>query len=198
MSTAPKLRLTEQQYLERERASELRHEYFRGEIFAMTGASRRHNLIAASVTRRIDEQFDGRRCEVYQSDMRVKVPASRLYTYPDVVATCDEPRFEDAEVDTLLNPRVIIEVLSKSTESWDRGRKFQHYRSIESLREFVLVAQDAMSVELFRRDGSDLWVLHALTDPSDVLELISIDCRLTLADIYARVDFSDDSGDSAS
>ena len=135
MSTIPKTRYTAEQYLSIERAAQFRSEFFRGEMFAMVGASRKHNLIAVNISRRLNEQFDGRKCEVYQSDMRVKVNATGLYTYPDVVATCDEPQFEDDQVDTLLNPKVIVEVLSPSTELWDRGKKFKHYRNIPSLRE---------------------------------------------------------------
>ena len=189
MSTVPKPRFTCEQYLAIERAAEFRSEFFHGEMFAMVGASRRHNLIASNVTRRISEQFDGRSCEVYQSDMRVKVNKTGLYTYPDVVAVCDQPRFEDNQVDTLLNPRVVVEVLSPSTELWDRGKKFRHYRAIESLREYVLIAQDHVLVERFTINADGQWALLDYRTLDDTLILDSISCRVSLSEIYARVTF---------
>ena len=150
MSTAAKSRHTPEQYLAIERAAVFRSEFFRGEMFAMVGASRKHNLIAGNIFGELRQQFKDRKCEVYQSDMRVKVNATGLHTYPDVVATCDEPRFEDNQVDTLVNPKVIVEVLSPSTELWDRGKKFEHYRNIPSLREYVLISHDHVLVERFQ------------------------------------------------
>lgn len=191
MSTVPKTRLTAEQYLEKERAAQFRSEFYRGEMFAMVGASRKHNLIAGNVSRSIGEQFDGRPCEVYQSDMRVKVNATGLYTYPDVVATCDEPRFEDAHIDTLVNPKVIVEVLSPSTELWDRGKKFEHYRSIPSLRECVLISQDHVLVEKFSINADGEWALRDYRTLEDILVLDSISCQIKLSDIYARIDFTE-------
>src|SRR5206468_6291774 len=117
-------------------------EYINGQIYAMSGASREHNLIVVNLIRELSSQLRGRPCEVYASDMRVKVRPTGMYTYPDVVAVCGEPRFEDEQVDTLVNPAVIVEVLSPSTEAYDRGQKFAHYRKLESLTEYVLVAQN--------------------------------------------------------
>jgi len=191
MSTVPKPCFTREQYLAIERVAEFRSEFFRGEMFAMVGASRRHNLIAGNVSRRISEQFDGRPCEVYQSDMRVKVNKTGLYTYPDVVAVCDQPRFEDNQVDTLLNPKVIVEVLSPSTELWDRGRKFEHDRNIPSLREFVLISQDHVMVEKFAINDDGQWVLSDSGTLEDTLVLDSISCQIKLSEIYARIDFSE-------
>jgi len=191
MSTVPKTRLTAEQYLAVERAAQYRSEFFRGEMFAMVGASRKHNLIAGNVNRRLSEQFDGRKCEVYQSDMRVKVNATGLYTYPDVVATCDEPRFEDDHVDTLVNPKVIVEVLSPSTELWDRGKKFKHYRNIPSLRECVLISQDHVMVEKFSINADGEWALRDYRTLEDILVLDSISCQIKLSDIYARIEFSE-------
>ena len=189
MATVPKPRLTQERYLAIERAAEFRSEFFRGEMFAMVGASRKHNLIASNVSRRISEQFDGRLCEVYQSDMRVKVNKTGLYTYPGVVAACDQPRFEDNQVDTLLNPRVIVEVLSPSTELWDRGKKFEHYRAIESLREYVLIAQDHVLVERFAINADGQWALRDYRTLDDTLMLDSISCQIRLSEIYARISF---------
>ncbi|MCA9013474.1 MAG: Uma2 family endonuclease, partial [Planctomycetaceae bacterium] len=182
---------TSEQYLTIERVARFRSEFFRGEMFAMVGASRKHNLIAGNVSRRIGEQFDGRRCEVYQSDMRVKVNATGLYTYPDVVATCDAPRFEDDHVDTLLNPKAIVEVLSPSTELWDRSGKFNHYRNIPSLREYVLISQDHVMVEKFAINAEGQWALRDYRALEDILVLDSIVCQIKLSDIYARIDFSE-------
>lgn len=191
MSTVPKNQYTPEQYLAIERVARSRSEFFRGEMFAMVSASRKHNLIAGNVSRRIGEQFDGRRCEVYQSDMRVKVNATGLYTYPDVVATCDAPRFEDDHVDTLLNPKAIVEVLSPSTELWDRSGKFNHYRNIPSLREYVLISQDHVMVEKFAINAEGQWALRDYRALEDILVLDSIVCQIKLSDIYARIDFSE-------
>lgn len=129
------------EYLAVERQHEYKSEYIDGEMIAMVGASRRHNIIGINITREISQQLKGRPCENYASDMRVRIPSKRMYTYPDVVVVCDEPRFEDDYLDTLLNPTVIIEVLSKSTEPYDRFQKFAFYRTSASLAEYVLVAQ---------------------------------------------------------
>ncbi len=189
MSTAAsRVRFAPEEYLAIERQSEVRHEYYRGELFAMSGASREHNLIAGNVSGEIRNQILDRPCESYASDMRVWIKATGLYTYPDVVVVCGEPRFQDREVDTLLNPTVIIEVLSSSTEKYDRGAKFRHYRSVPSLREYVLVAQDEMLVERFTRRGDD-WLLSVMTGPDQALSLESIECEIPLSRVYAKVVF---------
>ncbi|MGZ3389262.1 MAG: Uma2 family endonuclease [Isosphaeraceae bacterium] len=187
-SAATKIRFTPQEYLALERKSETRNEYYNGEIFAMAGASREHNLTVANLLRDIGNQLEDRPCESYPSDMRVFIEATGLYTYPDVSVVCGEPRFQDREVDTLLNPTVIVEVLSPSTEAYDRGDKFRHYRRIDSLREFVLISQDRMMVERYTRQGKD-WVLSDMTDPDQVLKLESIGCQIPLNRIYAKITF---------
>ncbi len=187
-SAATKRRFTPQEYLALERKSETRNEYYNGEIFAMAGASREHNLISVNLLRDIGNQLEDRPCEAYPSDMRVSIEATGLYTYPDVSVVCGEPRFQDREVDTLLNPTVIIEVISPTTEAYDRGDKFRHYRSIGSLREFVLISQDRMMVERYTRQEND-WVLSDMTDPDQVLKLESIGCQIPLNRIYARITF---------
>ena len=187
-SAATKIRFTPQEYLALERKSETRNEYYNGEIFAMAGASREHNLIAGNLFRDIGNQLEDRPCETYLSDMRVWIEATGLYTYPDVVVVCGEPRFQDREVDTLLNPTVIVEVLSPTTAAYDRGDKFRHYRRIDSLREFVLISQDRMMVERYTRQGKD-WVLSDMTDPDQVLKLESIGCQIPLGRIYAKIKF---------
>jgi Uma2 family endonuclease len=189
MSTAPVYRFTPEEYLVRERAAEYKSEYYRGDIFAMAGASLAHNLIVKNLIRRLDEALDGRNCAVLPGDMRVKCPTG-LYTYPDVVITCERPEFDDERRDTLVNPQVLIEVLSPSTEAYDRGKKFEHYRTIPSLREYVLVAQDHAAVERFVRPaGSEPWSWTVQNSLDDVCELTCIGCRVLLSDIYRNVEF---------
>jgi Uma2 family endonuclease len=179
--------ITAAEYLEIERKAEIKSEYIAGRMYAMSGASRQHNLIAGNTLSEIHPQLRGKDCQAYVSDMRVKVSPTGIYTYPDVVAVCGEPRFEDAHVDTLLNPTVIVEVLSRSTEAYDRGEKFAHYRRIESLREYVLVAQDKIRIEHYRRDGEE-WVLSEISDPAGILHLPSIDCQVSVAAMYEKVE----------
>jgi Uma2 family endonuclease len=185
-SAAPTTRYTAEQYLSLERKAEFKSEYYNGFITAMSGASREHNLIAVNVAGELRSQLRNRPCEVYGSDMRILVSQTGLYTYPDAVVVCGEPRFQDDEVDTLLNPTLIVEVLSPSTESYDRGAKFAHYRRLASLQEYVLVAQDEVRVERYTRKG-DEWLLTEFTRPDDSLRLASIDCEFPLSEIYAKV-----------
>ena len=178
--------LTPAEYLAFERAAEYKHEYVGGRVYAMTGASREHNVIAWNVLGALHALLRGHPCEAYPSDMRVKVSETGMYTYPDVVVACDEPAFEDAHVDTLLNPTVIVEVLSPSTEAYDRGEKFAHYRRLASLREYVLIAQDRVRIEHYVRRGEQ-WLLTELAGVDATLALESLDCALALADVYERV-----------
>jgi Uma2 family endonuclease len=174
------------EYLSLERRSATKSEYLKGEIYAMTGASRRRNRMILNLGIALDGQLKGRGCEIYTSDMRVRVPAAGLFTYPDVVVACGAPKFDDAELDTLLNPTLIIEVLSPSTESYDRGTKFTYYRTLPSLAEYLLLAQDPVYAEHFVL-GKDGWLLTETDRIDDVLELPSIGCTLALRDAYDRV-----------
>jgi Uma2 family endonuclease len=188
MSAQPKSLYTPEEYLRIERSLEQRHEYYRGEMFAMSGASRAHNLIGINVSASLHAQLADRPCEVYQNDMRVKAATAAMYFYPDVVATCENPRFEDDAFDTLLNPQVIVEVLSDSTASFDRGAKFEAYRQIASLREYVLVDQSRAHVERYLRDvEQNRWVLDEAHGLDAEIELPSLACRLKLSDVYAKV-----------
>lgn len=182
--------LTAAEYLALERQAETKSEYHDGQMVAMMGASRWHNLIAMNVSARLHLQLEGRPCETYASDMRVKVDPTGLYTYPDVTVVCGEAEFEDAELDTLLNPTVIVEVLSPSTEAYDRGAKFRHYRRVPSLQEYLLVAQDKPYLEHYVRQPGDEWLLSTAERPEEVVELPSIGCHLALADVYSKVEFS--------
>src|SRR5688500_12063539 len=189
MSSVPILPLRPEEYLAFERKADQKHEFVNGAIFAMAGASRAHNRIATNVTGELYGQLRGRPCEVCGSDMRVKVSATGLYTYPDVVVVCGDALFEDAEVDTLLNPTAIIEVLSPSTEAYDRGDKFAHFRRLESLREYVLIAQDRHRVEQYLRQEDGRWLLGEVSEAGATVHLESVGCHLLLSDVYARVTF---------
>lgn len=180
---------TSEEYLARERKALNKSEYRDGRIYAMPGASRAHNLITVHVTGELYIQLRTRSCEVYPSDMRVKVSAGGLYTYPDVIVVCDEPRFEDGHFDTLLNPTVLIEVLSPSTAAYDRGEKFRRYQYLDSLCEYILISQDRIRVEHYLRQ-EDGWELTEFRSLSDVFQLVSIGCELSLQAIYAKVNFS--------
>jgi Uma2 family endonuclease len=190
MSAIPKTKLTPEEYLEFERKSEERHEYFDGEIFAMSGAKRNHNVVAWNIGGELRQKLKGKNCEAYPADMRVFVPETGLYAYPDLVVVCGEPEFKDNVFDTLLNPILLIEILSESTESYDRGKKFQHYRSIESLEEFVLVSQDDVRIEKYVKSGDGFWVLSEAVGLDSEIEFSSIECRLALAEVYDKVNFS--------
>jgi Uma2 family endonuclease len=189
MSTLPKTWLTPEQYLEIERRAEYKSEYYQGEMFAMAGAREAHNLIAGNLYAGIQAQLRSRTCRAYGSDMRVRVGATGLHTYPDVLVVRGEPQFLDGQRDTLLNPTLIAEVLSPSTEAYDRGRKFEHYRSIESLAEYLLVSSERVSAELFARQLDGRWLLTAASSLEDTLQLPTTGCRLPLAELYEKVEF---------
>ena len=159
-------------------AAHTKSEYYAGEMFAMSGTSRTHSLIVGNVARSIGNQFEGRPCEVHTQDLRVKVSETGLYTYPDIVALCGKAELEDEHHDTLLNPMLVIEVLSNSTEAYDRGAKFQHYTKLESVQEYVLISQDRMLVERMRRQDENEWLLRIATHPDDVIDLQSVKVQL--------------------
>jgi Uma2 family endonuclease len=188
-SAAIQPRYTPEQYLAMERKADHKSEYVNGYVIAMAGASRLHNLIAGNFYREVSQQLRGRPCEAYINDMRVKISHTGLYTYPDVVAVCGDIRFEEADNDTLLNPTIIVEVLSASTEAYDRGEKFAHYRRLESLQEYLLVAQDKVRIEHYVRQGTK-WVLSEMNDLNDTVPLAAIDCAIALRDVYDKVQFT--------
>jgi Uma2 family endonuclease len=187
MSAQPHFFLTANDYLAWERQQETRHEYLEGQIFAMTGASRAHNMLCANILASLHGQLRGKPCEIYVNDMRVKVSETGMYTYPDLVAACGEPRFEDQAVDTLLNPVLIIEVLSDSTERYDRGAKFTHYRSVVSLKEYLLVSQNEPRVEHYVRQPGNHWLLTEYQEMQDRIDLNSLASCLSLAEVYERI-----------
>jgi Uma2 family endonuclease len=189
MSTAPKRLLTPQEYLARERAAETRSEYYRGEMFAMSGASWEHTLIKDNIAREAGNALRNGPCRVVTSDLRVKVDATGLYTYPDVVIVCGSPRFEDNQFDTLLNPQIIVEVLSDSTEKYDRGKKFNHYRQVNALQEFVLIAQNEPTIDRYVRQGDASWNLTSYAGVGTTFSFATIEVHITMSEIYRGVTF---------
>jgi Uma2 family endonuclease len=186
METAAKRRLTAREYLFIERKAETRSEFVDGEMFAMAGGTERHSLIAANLIRELGNALKDKSCQVFTSDMRLKVEATNSYTYPDVQVACGRLRFEDEMRDTLLNPKVVIEVLSVSTAAWDRGRKFWHYRHLNSLTDYVLVSQDGWLVEHYARQSGGAWRIETLDTAKATLALNSIKARVPLMEIYAK------------
>lgn len=188
MSTLQNTYVTPEEYLERERKAETRSEYFRGEIFAMAGASRQHARIVTNLVRELSERLRKRPCNVYSSDLRVAVGQTGFYTYPDVTVVCGEEKFADGHLDTLLNPIVIIEVLSESTKDYDRGQKFESYRTLPSLMEYLTVAQDKIHVEHWLRQEDQRWILTEYGDRNATIALPCIDAQLSIADMYEKVE----------
>lgn len=187
--------ITEEEYLTFERTSLTKHEYYNGRIYAMTGAKEAHNLIAGNTIASLHSQLRRTPCRVYPSDMRVKVVKTGLNTYPDIVVVCGQPEFTDEVRDTLINPVVIIEILSPSTERYDRGMKFQHYRTIETLRDYILIAQDQYHIEHFSRQENGLWVFQEATEATTGIHIPSIDASLDLQDVYEKIDFEQSTPD---
>jgi Uma2 family endonuclease len=191
VSTNPRSFLTPEEYLEIERKAEFRSEYYRGEMFAMSGATGKHNIIAVNLVTEMHNQLRRGPCQVYTHDLRVRTGAAEMFTYPDVLVACRERKFLDAREDTLLNPVVIIEILSESTEAYDRGKKFDHYRTFESLKEYILICQDRVQVECFRRQADGQWLLTVANRLEDAISLDSVHCTLNLADVYEGVGLSE-------
>lgn len=188
MSTAVK-RISVQEYLSREREAAFKSEYFAGEIFAMAGGSPKHSLIAANFIREAGNALKGKPCAVFSGDLRVRIQPTGLYTYPDASIVCGELEFDDERQDTVVNPTVIVEVLSDSTEKYDRGRKADHYRQVASLQELVLIAQDYSHVERFTRQADGSWLFQEVKELSASLQLPSLGVSLELAEIYRNVQF---------
>lgn len=190
MSAQPQPRVTAADYLAYDRAAVERSEFLDGEIIALSRAGRRHNLIVTNLIGELRQALKGKLCEVYPSDMRVHVAETGGYVYPDVSVICGEPGFEDGAFDVLLNPILVIEVLSPSTELYDRGRKFAHYRMPGSLEAYLLVSQDEARLELFRRqrDGDD-WLFHEAIGRHADLTIDVVGCSLALEEVYDKVSF---------
>jgi Uma2 family endonuclease len=191
MTAVAKLYVTPEEYLARERQAEFKSEYYDGEIFAMAGGSPEHSLISLNVGGELRHQLLEKPCRVYNSDLKVRATQT-TYAYPDVTVVCGEPAFQDTETDVLLNPTVIVEVMSPDTEGWDRGGKFERYRGRESLQEYLLVAQDRAHLERFYRQPRGEWLLSVVDGLDGALSLPSIGCQLELARVYHMVTFPPD------
>lgn len=190
MSTVPKHFITPEEYLRRENDAEFRSEYFRGEMFAMAGASANHNLIVGNCVQTLGQQLKKKPCRVYPSDLKLRIEATGLFTYPDLSVVCGEPQLESEGGDVLLNPVVLVEVLSDSTEAYDRGKKFEHYRTIPSLKHYVLIAQDRHSIDCFSRQANGSWLLTSCQGLDEKVELDAIGSELVAAEVYDKVVFS--------
>ncbi len=193
MSTAPFRRLTPEQYLAIERGASTKSEFYRGELFAMSGASYVHTRIQSNLLHRLNQLLEGTPCQVVGSDLRVCVSATGLYTYPDAVVLCGLPEFADSQSDTLTNPKILIEILSDSTEAYDRGEKAKQYRSIVSLQEYVLISQKSPLVEVFLRHPDGTWSLSEADTLTGMITLESLGITIPLNQIYAMVEFPSDS-----
>jgi Uma2 family endonuclease len=184
-------RLTPEQYLAIEREALVKSEYFNGQMFTPAGASKNHVLVNGNFFAEIRQQLKNKPCEVYSNDMRTYIPRTGLFTYPDIVVVCGEPQFIDKNLDTLLNPILIIEILSQTTEKYERNEKFEHYRSIPSLDEYVLVFQEKPRVESHLRQADESWLTRFFAGMNAEVLLTSIDCKISMIEIYDKVNFEE-------
>lgn len=192
MATPVETLVSPEEYLAREREGDQleKSEYRDGKIIPLSGASRWHVLIVTNIVSELHQQFYNRDCLVFSTDLRVRAGEGTLYAYPDVAVVCDEPQFTDEHQDVLLNPALLIEVLSTSTRDYDRGEKFARYRAIDTLEEYVLVDQEKPHVEHFARQPDGRWILSETDNMDATIELTSVEAELTLAEMYYKVDFA--------
>jgi len=195
LNGAPPRTMTEEEYLAWEKRSPTKSEWRAGRVVAMSGGSPRHNVIALNVAVALKIALRGRGCTVLPSDQRVYIAAASTYTYPDVTVTCERPAFHTEDKDSLTNPKVIVEVLSKSTEAYDRGKKFAYYQTIPSFKEYVIVAQAERRVEHHQRLDSGQW-LTTIFEGDAVLSLPVLACRIALSDIYADLELLEEGPES--
>jgi len=190
MSTLTVTHVTPEEYLAAERLSETRSEYLDGGVYPMTGGTANHIRIVSNITTELNTQLRGRRCDVFPVDMKVRLPDLQKFFYPDVTVVCGELQYHDERKDIILNPTLVVEVLSPSTEAFDRGAKFQAYRTIESLKEYILVSQERPQVEQYVSDGDGKWTYSSTAVLGSALALPSIECTLNLNAVYDKVDFN--------
>ena len=190
MAANPTTFVTPEEYLERELESEEKNEYFNGEVFAIARPSARHTWIVANVIGSFWQQLKGKPCRVSSSELRLRVTPTGLYTYPDVMVICGNVEVAPEQKDTVLNPVVIVEVLSPSTQDYDRGQKFQHYRTLPSLIDYLMVAQDEPRVEHWTRQSENRGLLSDFAGLGQVIPLASIDCILPLAQVYDKIEWT--------
>jgi Uma2 family endonuclease len=184
-----KMKLTIEEYLEFENASEEKHEYYQGEVFAMSGPKVAHNIIAGNIFGELKQKLKGKSCQPFTSDQRIYIPSNTLFTYPDISIVCDDIETKDNDEWNILNPTVIIEVLSPSTKSYDRGDKFKLYRDIASLKEYILVDSKSLAVEVFRINENGHWELEEYKSISDILLVKALQVSIPLAEIYEGINF---------
>ena len=189
MDKKPKTFITPEDYLEIERQAEYKSEYYNGEMFAFAGAGFNHNLILSNFAKILGNQIENKSCFLFLNDMRLLIEAYALYTYPDIMVVCGKPKFTDEKKDNVLNPIMILEILSKSTESYDRGKKFEFYRSIPTLKEYILVSSDRPLVENFSKNEKNLWVLTDEKNLNASTQFSSLDIQVPLQEIYLKVEF---------
>lgn len=191
MSAVTKRKLSVADYLAFERSAEQKHEFLNGEAFAMAGASREHNILKENLSVELGGRLKGGPCRTFSSDQRVKVERTGLYTYPDLVIVCGQATYDPDDRDTLVNPQVIFEILSPSTESYDRGAKFRHYQRLPSVKEYVLVSQDQVQLERFVRQPDETWVLKTFDGEDGEFSLVTVAVTVPLADLYRGVEISE-------
>ena len=191
MRTHQHLKLTPEEYLAQERSAEFKSEYYHGKNYAMSGASREHNQISSNITASLVVKLLDKPCSVYANDMKVWIDKAHKYTYPDLIVACDPQHFEDEHTDVLLNPSVIIEILSDSTETYDRGLKFFHYQRIDSLCEYLLISQKFCHVEKYERQANNLWVYSEFHEMNDEVTINAINCKILLSEIYRKVNLKE-------
>jgi Uma2 family endonuclease len=187
---APKYNfISQEEYLEMERAALDKHEYYQGEVFAMSGASLRHNRIAVNTLTDLANKLKDKSCQPYGSDMRIHIPKNTLYTYPDISIICGDAELTDDKFDTATNPSVIIELLSKSTRNYDRFEKFSLYREIASLKEYILIDTQRVHVEKHIRNADNSWQLTDYYSLNDMFIISAVNVSVSLADVYAGISF---------
>ncbi len=191
MASVASTYITPEEYLEQEREAETRSEYFRGEVFAMSGGTYQHSVIVANLIGELRDRLRKTPCKVTSSDLRLAIASANLYTYPDVMVICGDPVFVDQRSDTVLNPVLIIEVLSGSTRNYDRAQKFKYYRTLSSFSEYLTVAQDEVHIEQYTRQPDGRWMLAEYTDLLSPVPLASISVEIQLSDVYEKVEFED-------
>ncbi|HEV7893759.1 MAG TPA: Uma2 family endonuclease [Pyrinomonadaceae bacterium] len=189
MTTQTVTYVTPDEYLAAERLSETRSEYLDGGVYPMTGGTANHIRIVSNIDTQLNIQLDDRPCDIFPIDMKVRLPGSRKFFYPDVVVVCGELQYHDSRKDIITNPDLVVEVLSPSTEAFDRGAKFEAYQTIDSLKEYLLFSQDKPRVEQFVRNGDGKWTYAAVEGLESSLALPSIECTLNLSAVYKRVEF---------
>jgi Uma2 family endonuclease len=185
----PSRRLTEAEYLAIERAAEFKSEFFEGEMFAMAGGTPQHSLIATNLAREFGVRLKSSHCVPYNADLRIKIKATELYTYPDLSVICGPLQFAEGTNDTVVNPTLLVEVLSDSTEGYDRGKKFEHYRQIPTLREYLLASQKEPRIEQFIRQADGRWLLNEALGLEVKLELPSLRISISLGEVFDKVSF---------